>query len=385
MYVASNGTGRCGQQPETDGDTLPSDAPMRISLVSPGFPPQLGGVEVVVGHLGDELRGNGHQVTVYAQRPRGSSFPASHDYPVRRFADWSGSRQFPVAPGLARALWRDRGLYDVIHAHSFHAAPAMMAATIPKVPLVFTPHFHAVGHTRTASALHTVYDPLATLLFRRADKVTCVSVAESELLLRRYPSVEPRLSIIPLGVDSEALLAAEPFETNHPIVLVAGRLEAYKRIDTAIRAFASMRKDAQLVVCGTGSHRPALERLARELGIVGRVSFRGHVSDGELRRWQCTATSTLSLSAREAFGLVLLEAAVAGSRVVASDIPAHAELAHRLGRVGVPMAVVTPEVAAVAAALDSQVEMGRLATLPDQSFGWSAMARRFEAIYRSVS
>ena len=76
---------------------------------------------------------------------------------------------------------------------------------------------------------------------------------------------------------------------------------------------------------------------------------------------------------------------MAGSRVVASDIPAHAELAHRLGRVGAHMAVVTPDVAAVAAALDSQLEMGRLTTLPHQGFGWSEMTRRFEAIYRSVS
>ena len=234
VYLAS-------QQTETDGDARPSGVPMRISLVSPGFPPQLGGVEVVVGNLGDELHGHGHQVTVYAQRPRGSSFPASPDYPVRRFADWSGSRQFPVAPGLARALWRDRGLFDVIHAHSFHAVPAMMAATVPNVPLVFTPHFHAVGHTRAASALHIVYDPLAALLFRRADKVTCVSVAESELLLRRYPAVESRLSIIPLGVDTQALLAAEPFETDRPVVLVAGRLEPYKRVEhghPGIRGYA---------------------------------------------------------------------------------------------------------------------------------------------------
>jgi len=48
------------------------------------------------------------------------------------------------------------------------------------------------------------------------------------------------------------------------------------------------------------------------------------------------------------------------------------------------VAVVTPDVAAVAAALDSQVEMGRLTTLPDQGFDWSTMARQFEAIYRSV-
>jgi glycosyltransferase involved in cell wall biosynthesis len=87
----------------------------------------------------------------------------------------------------------------------------------------------------------------------------------------------------------------------------------------------------------------------------------------------------------ECFGLVLLEAALAGSRVVASDIPAHAELANRVGRVDARMALVAPDVAAAAAALDHQVGMGRLATLPDRRFDWSATARRFEAIYRSVS
>jgi glycosyltransferase involved in cell wall biosynthesis len=363
---------------------LPENGPIKVSVVAPGFPPQLGGVEVVVGRLADELAEHGHQVTVYAQRPRGSSFDGRRDYPVHRFADWSGSRQFPLAPGLGRALWRDRKLSEVMHAHSFHAMPAMMAATVPGLPLVFTPHFHAVGHTRVASALHTAYDPMAGWLFRRASAVTCVSVAESELLLRRYPSVASRLSVVPLGVDTPGLLAAEPFETDRPVVLVAGRLEAYKRIDRTIRAFARMRQDARLVICGTGSRRAALERLVRELGLASSVCFQGQVSDGELRRWQRTATSTVSLSEREAFGLVLLEAAVAGSCVVASDIPAHAELASRIGQVDARMTLVAPEVAAVAATLDRQVETGRLGTLPARGFDWSAMARQFEAIYRSV-
>src|SRR5579859_1362932 len=69
------------------GDALPPNGPIKVSLVSPGFPPQLGGVEVVVRHLADELFGYGHQVTVYAQRPRGSSFSVGRDYPVRWFAD----------------------------------------------------------------------------------------------------------------------------------------------------------------------------------------------------------------------------------------------------------------------------------------------------------
>ena len=50
------------------------------------------------------------------------------------------------------------------------------------------------------------------------------------------------------------------------------------------------------------------------------------------------------------------------------------------------MAVLAPDVAAVATALDGQVEMGRATTLPqDRSFDWSTMARRFEIMHRSVS
>ncbi|MGH2880352.1 MAG: glycosyltransferase family 4 protein [Solirubrobacteraceae bacterium] len=355
---------------------------MRVSLVSPGFPPQLGGVEAVAGRLADELCERGHRVTVYAQRPRGRSFVEDHCYPVRRFADWTGTRQFPVAPGLIAALWRDRATFDVIHAHSFHAAPSMMAATVPNVPLVFTPHFHAVGHTRIASALHIAYDPLATHLFRRADRVTCVSAAESDLLLARYSFVEPRLSVVPLGVDTRALLMAEPFERDRPVVLIAGRLEPYKRVDMTIRAFARLRNDAEMVVCGAGPHLSELQRLARELGVAARISFRGMVDGAELRRWQRTAVCTVSLSSREAFGLVLLEGAVAGSRVLATDIPAHVELAQRLG--SARMTVISPEVALVAAALDHQLESGRLSPLEDDSFDWSLMARSYEAIYRSL-
>jgi glycosyltransferase involved in cell wall biosynthesis len=358
---------------------------MRISLVSPGFPPQLGGVEVVVSRLADELSGSGHRVSVYAQRPRGSSFQAGKDYPVRWFADWTGTRQFPVAPGLLRALWRDRKSFDVIHAHSFHALSSMMAATVPQVPLVFTPHFLATGGTRLASAVHIVYDPLARLLFRRAEKVVCVSAAEAEMLLQHYPFIEPRLSIVPIGVDVQAIVTAEPYVADRPVILVAGRLEGYKRVDTAVRAFARMRdKEAEMVVCGTGSQRSALERLARELGVAARVSFLGLVGQEELYRWQRTATVTLSLSPVECFGLVSLEATVAGSRVVASDIPAHAELAKRVGRADAGMILVEPGEAAAAAALDQQLERGRQETLPDLNSDWSAIGRRFEAIYRSV-
>ena len=50
------------------------------------------------------------------------------------------------------------------------------------------------------------------------------------------------------------------------------------------------------------------------------------------------------------------------------------------------MAAVAPDRAAVGTALDRQVEMGRVTTLPqDRSFDWSTTARRFETMHRPVS
>ena len=81
---------------------------MRISIVSPGFPPRLGGVEVVVGYLADELHGDGDQGGP-RQRPRGSSFPAS---PLT--TQYAGSPtgvapgSFRSRPGSPRAVARQR-------------------------------------------------------------------------------------------------------------------------------------------------------------------------------------------------------------------------------------------------------------------------------------
>ena len=63
-----------------------------------------------VGYLADRLRGHGHQVTVYAQRPHGSSFPASHEYPVRRFADWVARGSFRSRRARPRIVARQRAV-----------------------------------------------------------------------------------------------------------------------------------------------------------------------------------------------------------------------------------------------------------------------------------
>jgi glycosyltransferase involved in cell wall biosynthesis len=69
-------------------------------------------------------------------------------------------------------------------------------------------------------------------------------------------------------------------------LLQACRLIPKKGVATTLCAFAIFQKEfpkAELVIAGKGPLQAHLEELAEELGIAGKVHFRGFVSQGELR------------------------------------------------------------------------------------------------------
>ncbi len=266
---------------------------------------------------------------VFTHQPReglaGYADPPSYD--VSRFSDWTRTRRFELAPGLWRDL-RRRDDLGVVHAHSFHGSAAILAAFATSGPFVFTPHFHRVGHSQLARVAHLAYDRPARRLFERADVVTCVSHAEAELVADAYPCAA-KIVVVPNGIDVESIRDARPFPHDRPIILTAGRLETYKQVDLVIRALQHL-PETELVVCGRGPEEHNLRAIAAACGVADRVRMLGFVTDAELHRWLRTASVTLALSRHEAFGLIALEAASAGSAVVASNIPAHAELEAQL-------------------------------------------------------
>jgi glycosyltransferase involved in cell wall biosynthesis len=221
--------------------------------------------------------------------------------------------------------------YDVIHVHNYAAFPALAAAYATDRPLIFTPYYHGIGHTPAAKALHVPYDWFAKRIFTRSAYILCVSNAEVNLVIRDHPVVASRVSNVGIGIDGEAVLGGTPFQVNRPVVLLMGRLEAYKQIERAIQAFAICNSDADMVIIGTGPERDRIRARVDELEIGNRVQMLGYVNDAEVRRWQRTAKVMMSLSIAESFGLGVAEAALAGARVVASDIPAHREVAAMAG------------------------------------------------------
>jgi phosphatidylinositol alpha-1,6-mannosyltransferase len=108
-----------------------------------------------------------------------------------------------------------------------------------------------------------------------------------------------------------------------PVLLTVGRLASTERskghepIFTILPALRAQFPDLVYVIAGDGDDRERLEARARELGLGQEtVRFLGYVPDEELPDLYRLADLFVMPSATEGFGIVYLEAAACGLRVL---------------------------------------------------------------------
>jgi glycosyltransferase involved in cell wall biosynthesis len=123
------------------------------------------------------------------------------------------------------------------------------------------------------------------------------------------------------GVPDEPT-ATLPHPTRRPVIGAVGRLEHQKGFDVLLRALADV-PEASLSIAGDGSERATLERLANELRVADRVQWHGWSDDP---RGLLGAFDVFAVPSRfEGFPLVILEALLARTFVVAADVGSVAE------------------------------------------------------------
>jgi glycosyltransferase involved in cell wall biosynthesis len=322
---------------------------MRVALITPRFLPHIGGLEVHVGSIARRLVAAGHSVEVMTQEmPSAQRLDQLDGATVRQFPIRLGGDAYPFAPGLWSHIGRHARDFDVVHVHSYHATPAIPAALAPVRRLVFTPHYLGGGRTLIARAIHLPYRFVGRMLFQRANHVVCTTVAEADMVARHFPNAIPKMIITPNGIDVELINSAAPQDHAGRVILCAGRLEEYKNTHVVVAAMPFLDRFMQLVIVGDGPAANGLARLAAELGVASRVDLVGAVKWPEVYRWFRAADIFVTMSARESYGMTVLEAHAAGARVVASDIPAHRELIAILGSEAalVPLSAGSAELAA---------------------------------------
>ena len=290
---------------------------MRVLHVGKFYPPHPGGIERVVETLCQSSRGLVENHVLVMNASPATIEEVVDGVPVTRVRTVGAVGSVHVAPALAS--WLRRIPADLIVLHEPNPwALLSYAIARPPAPLFVWYHSDVV---RPALQYALFYAPMARFVYGRARRIIVSSpaLARHAAPLARY---QDRVRVIPFGIDPAAwtAAAAEPLSAGEPFLLFAGRLVGYKGVDVLLRALAA--GGARAVIVGDGPKRAEWEQLARDLGLNGRVTFAGEVSDAELHRLMhaCAVLVLPSVTQAEAFGYVQLEAMASGKPVISTDV-----------------------------------------------------------------
>lgn len=276
--------------------------------------PRAGGAERYVHEIGRRWADRGHEVTLFCARPSGmSAFDERDGVRIVR----AGSR-FGVYREAKSYLCRTAGCWDAVvesvntrpfFAHR-HAEGARTVAIFYQ--LARDVWFHEAP-LPIALAGRYVLEPRWLRLYRGARVVT-ISPSSAHDLRRVGIDVS---GITPPGTPFAPV--SLPAKDRHPSLLFVGRLTASKRPEDAVQAWRLVRREvptATLSVIGDGPLRDLLERSA-----VSGMTVHGKVD--EASKWALLSRANLLLvpSVREGWGIVVMEAATAGTPAVAYRVP----------------------------------------------------------------
>ena len=378
----------------------------RIAMLTYSSKPRGGVVHAL--HLAEALHAQGADVHLFALGDPKEGFyrPAAVPHTLFPAPPSEGSleeRVFAAVEALATGLRRAAGGFDLLHAQDCIAARAVLdlRERTSIGPLVRTVH-HIDDFTTPAliECQHrSVVEP---------DRVLVVSEFWRRALAEQH-GIEA--SVVPNGVDVARFAAPlDPVAAravrdragaeDRFLFLTVGGIEPRKGTMELVEALAELREEDPpgpvVAVVGGHSfqdHTPYRERaLARmeELGLeLGRdLVVLGTVPDQELDSWYRAADAFVFPSAKEGFGLVVLEAMASGLPVVATDIPVFGEyLTHDadalLARAG-DAGSLAAEMRRVIA--DPELR-GRLADAGPplaSRYSWEASASRHRQIYADV-
>ena len=299
-------------------------APLSICMVSDDFLPAMTGVGIHIKLVAPELARRGHKVCVITTRRKGEAEREEWEgvtiYRVFTLKAYGFYQGLPSTSTVRAIL--DRVKPDLVHHHyvGFMMRQVCHVATALKLPQVSTYHFSAEVLTQPLPMrpLRGLIRRLMVSYNNRFDLVIAPSQNLAKQIADEGVATPVRYITNPVVFgDSAGVVPAE--RSAGFTVLYAGRLGPEKNIGYLIKAFAALQKtvpQAVLWVAGRGPEGPALESLARQLGVADKVKFLGFLDHPTLARYYAACDVFVLPSIQEAQPLVAMEAMWFGRPVI---------------------------------------------------------------------
>jgi glycosyltransferase involved in cell wall biosynthesis len=401
---------------------------MRVCIVTvASYAHGIGGMQAHALDLGRGLVRAGHEVEVIASRHPEGLEQTEHEGIRWHFVDApSRRRHMPMRhPAWLRlsseafVQLHNARPFDVVHSESTSALGLLRRNIHRRVPVVAKFHGNFLGLTRQAMR-RAREDPTPRSIIRESKYVAWVAGAHfltpgnfyrfraCEAMVpsrqqfedtRRSMLLErARMHVVPNGIDVDEYTPQEQDGARTtiglnggPLLVTVGRLNREKGVDHAIRSLQQL-PEAQLAVVGSGEELGELQRLVRELGLEGRVTFAGRQPPDVVKLYLAAADVFLFPTIRdEAAPIVLLEAMASARPVIASCLGGIPEVIDHPGENGILVQPGAP--AAIASAVRSlladenmRAAIGRGARARIHAeYSLERMIERTIAVYRRAS
>jgi glycosyltransferase involved in cell wall biosynthesis len=303
---------------------------MRICLVYDClFPHTVGGAERWYRNLAERLAADGYDVTYLTLRQwdRGAE-PDLAGVEVRvvgpRMALYAGPGRRRILPPLVfglGVLWhllRHGRRYQVVHTASFPYFSLLAAAAVrPLGRFRVVVDWHEVwsrGYWR--DYLGRVGGDIGWVVQRLCVAVPQRAFCFSQLYMARLREEGLRGEVTILPGEYVGPLERRPVRPPEPLVLFAGRHIPEKQVPSIPPAIARARErlpDLRGLILGDGPERAQVQALVHRLGLQGLVQVPGFVAGEVVEDAMGRALCMILPSRREGYGLVVIEAAAAGT------------------------------------------------------------------------
>jgi glycosyltransferase involved in cell wall biosynthesis len=287
--------------------------------------PLSGGAEVHLHQIFSRLAKRNHEVTILS-----SMFPNA---PEEEFVDHirivrRGNRNlFNLCVKKMYHRLQQTYKFDVV-VDDFNKIPFFTPAFV-KGPLVTVVH-HFFGRTiyKETNPIFASYvyltESMVPVVYK---KVPFAAVSEStrqELINKGI--LEENIVLIPNAADPALYNtnASLSLPTNRQIIGYVGRIKKYKSVDQLIVAFSKIANEfphTEVTIIGDGDNIDKLRKLSQEMGLSERVTFTGRVSEQEKVKLLRQMTFLVNPSAKEGWGLTVIEANACGKAVIAANVP----------------------------------------------------------------